>query len=84
MFQINDRVYIKKNFDNEFKVDKSRNYTIVSISKTINNKQNKMFFEKFATLNNGRQQIIYQYNIITKEKEFFIEKVPWYYTCFCG
>ena len=84
MFEINDKVYIKKYMGDKLSADYSRYYTIIHISRSINDKHDKVYFEKYATLDNGREQLMYKYNILTKKKEFFLEKVHWYYSWLCG
>tara|TARA_B110000967_G_scaffold200004_1_gene235169 strand:- start:110 stop:367 length:258 start_codon:yes stop_codon:yes gene_type:complete len=84
MFVIYDKVYIKKYMGNQLSADYKRIYTIIHISRSINDKHDKVYFEKYATLDNGREQLMYKYNILTKEKEFFLEHVPWYHYWWCG
>lgn len=83
MFTINDIIYLKKYFGNNLKADTKHKYKIVRIYRTKNCVDNNILFEKWATLNNGNDQLIYSYNILTKEKEYYIEHVPWYSKILC-
>tara|TARA_Y100000389_G_C17153251_1_gene360607 strand:- start:61 stop:324 length:264 start_codon:yes stop_codon:yes gene_type:complete len=84
MFQVNDRIYIKKYIGNDLATDYKRNYLIVEINNAKTKKGNIIYFEKYAILENGREQLLYSYNTIIKEQLFYVEKVPWYYYLLCG
>ena len=84
MFTINDNIYIKKYMGNELRADTSNIYEITYIYKTKNCITNNTIFEKRAILNNGNEQLLYTYDIITKKRIFYIEKIPiWYNKFFC-
>ena len=84
MFNINDKIYIKKYMGNELCADTSNIYVINHIYKTKKCIANNTIFEKRALLNNGNDQLIYTHDIITKTKIFYIEKIPfWYNNFFC-
>jgi hypothetical protein len=78
-----DKVYIKKYHGNDLKPDKTNIYEIVGVLKTKNCMHNNTIFEKKALLSNGKEEIIYTYNIITKNREYYMEKVPWYKGVIC-
>jgi hypothetical protein len=83
MCNINDKIYIKKYMGDELCADTSKIYVINHIYKT-KNYINNTIFEKHALLNNGKDQLIYTHDIITKKKIFYIEKIPfWYNNFFC-
>jgi hypothetical protein len=84
MIRVNDRIYIKKYYGNHFVSDYNKTYLVTEISNAKINKENIIYFEKYAILENGREQLIYSYNTITKEQVFYVEKVPWYYYFLCG
>ncbi len=84
MIRVNDRIYIKKYYGNDFAPDYNKTYLVTEISNAKINKENIIYFEKYAILENGREQLIYSYNTITKEQVFYVEKVPWYYYFLCG
>jgi len=84
MFNINDNIYIKKYMGNKLCADTSNIYVINHIYKTKNGITDNTIFEKRALLNNGNDQLIYTYDIITKKRIFYIEKIPiWYNKFFC-
>jgi len=84
MFKPNDKVYIKKYFGNEFRPDTNHTYEIIDILQTKNCIHNNTIFEKRAMLNNGEEHLIYTYNVITKQKEYYMEKkLPWYNKWLC-
>ena len=78
-----DKVYIKKYVGNELLPDTNHTFVIVGILQTKNCIHNNTFFEKKALLSNGKEEIIYTYNIITKNREYYMEKVPWYKRVCC-
>ena len=78
-----DKVYLKKYYGNELKTDTKTIYEITNILKTKNCMEDNTIFEKKAMLSNGKEQTIYTYNIITKDREYYMEKVPWYKRIFC-
>lgn len=84
MFQVNDRIYIKKYHGNYLTADYKRSYIVTEINNAKVKRETIMYFEKYAILENGREQLLYSYNTITKEKIFYVEKVPWYYYLLCG
>jgi len=84
MFQVNDRIYIKKYHGNDLTADYKRSYIVTEINNAKVKRENIMYFEKYAILENGHEQLLYSYNTITKEKIFYVEKVPWYYYLLCG
>ena len=45
--------------------------------------EDNTIFEKKAMLSNGKEETIYTYNIITKDREYYMEKVPWYKRVCC-
>tara|TARA_B110000285_G_scaffold196983_1_gene228294 strand:+ start:31 stop:276 length:246 start_codon:yes stop_codon:yes gene_type:complete len=69
---------VKKYVGNELLPDTNHTFVIVGILQTKNCIHNNTIFEKKAMLNNGKEEIIYTYNIITKHREYYMEKVPWY------
>ena len=81
-FDINDKIYIKKYHGDLLRADTNRVYKITEILQTKNCLHNNIYFEKKAILSNGEEQVIYTYNIMNKEKEYYIEKVP-DYSKFC-
>ena len=83
MFNQNDNIYIKKYHGNHLKADKKKIYQIICVLKTKNCMQDNTLFEKKALLSNGKEEIIYTYNIITKNREYYMEKVPWYKRILC-
>jgi hypothetical protein len=83
MFKENDMIYTKKYFGEKLKADTRHKYKIIEIYKTKNCVNDNIMFEKWALLDNGKQNIIYSYNILTKEKEYFVEHVAWYSKIFC-
>jgi len=83
MFNQYDKVYIKKYYGNELKADTKKIYEITELLKTKNCMHNNTTFEKNVMLNNGKEQLMYTYNILTKNREYYIEKVPWHKSTFC-
>ena len=83
MINQHDKVYIKKYYVNDLKVDKKNIYEIIGVLKTKNCMDDNTIFEKKAILSNGKEEIIYTYNIITKNREYYMEKVPWYKGIIC-
>jgi hypothetical protein len=84
MFKPNDTVYIKKYFGNELRPDTNHTYEIIGILQTKNCMHDNTIFEKKALLSNGKEEIIYTYNIITKQTEYYMEKkLPWYNKWLC-
>ena len=84
MFQVNDCIYIKKYHGNDLTANYKRSYIVTEINNAKVKRENIMYFEKYAILENGHEQLLYSYNTITKEKIFYVEKVPWYYYFLCG
>jgi hypothetical protein len=82
MFCEGDSIYIKKYMGNSLDTDTNRIYVIENVIKKVYFKFGNRF-EKSAILNNGREQLIYTYNTITKERVFYIEHVPWYKNITC-
>ena len=78
-----DKVYLKKYYGNDLKVDTKKIYEIKNILKTKNCIEDNTIFEKKAMLSNGKEETIYTYNIITKNREYYMEKVPWYKKVCC-
>jgi len=68
MINQHDKVYIKKYYGNDLKVDKKNIYEIIGVLKTKNCMDDNT---------------IYTYNIITKNREYYMEKVPWYKGIIC-
>lgn len=84
MIRVNDRIYIKKYYGNHFASDYNKTYIVIEINNAKVKRENIMYFEKYAILENGHEQLLYSYNTITKEQMFYVEKVPWYYYLLCG
>lgn len=84
MINQDDKVYLKKYHGNDFKADTKKIYEIKNILKTKNCIEYNTIFEKKAILSNGKEETIYTYNIITKDREYYMEKVPWYKRFCCG
>lgn len=82
MFCEGDSIYIKKYMGNSFAPDTNKIYVIDSVIKKLYFKCGNRF-EKSAILNNGREQLIYTYDTITKKRVFYIEHVPWYKKIIC-
>jgi len=78
-----DKVYLKKYYVNDLKADTKKIYEIINILKTKNCMEDNTIFEKKAMLSNGKEETIYTYNIITKDREYYMEKVPWYKRVCC-
>ena len=85
MFNINDNIYIKKYMGNDLRADTSNIYVINHIYTFVNKNSlnNNTIYEQRAILNNGNEQLIYTYDIITKNRVVYIEKVPNWYKLFC-
>jgi len=84
MFKTSDYIYKKKYMGNELQTDTSIIYSIIHIYNTKSCIHNNTIFEKWATLNNGDEQLLYTYNIITKKREYYIEKThSWYNNIWC-
>ena len=85
MFNINDNIYIKTYMGNDVRADTSNIYVINHIYTFVNKNSlnNNTIYEQRAILNNGNDQLIYTYDIITKNRVFYIEKVPIWYKLFC-
>jgi hypothetical protein len=81
MITINDKIYIKKYMGTKLSADTSEIYVINNIY-TFSHKNslnNNIVYEKRAILNNGNEQLIYTYDIITKKRTYYVEKVPFWY-----
>ena len=65
--------------------DTSEIYVINNIyTFSCKNSLNNIVYEKRAILNNGKEQLIYTYDIITKKRTYYVEKVPfWYHKLLC-
>ncbi len=84
MFNPHDKVYIKKYCGNYLKADTNHTYEIIDILQTKNCIHDNTIFEKRAMLNNGKEYVIYTYNIITEKREYYMEKKPpWYSKFLC-
>ena len=84
MLKEHDKVYIKKYYGDELKADTSTIYEIKNILQTKHCMEDNTIFEKKAKLSNGKEHTMYTYNIITKNREYYMEKIPWYKRIFCS
>mgnify|MGYP006086268761 CR=1 FL=1 len=82
MFSEGDDVYIKKYMGNSLEPDKNKIYKIEHIFSFCHSGHGTLF-EKKAIFNNGRVQLIYTYDMFTKERIFYVDKIPYYKTWFC-
>tara|TARA_Y100001970_G_C14228135_1_gene856905 strand:+ start:633 stop:935 length:303 start_codon:yes stop_codon:yes gene_type:complete len=85
MFKINDQIYLKKYFGNQFRADKNKSYRILYLEKGEKNVNNNCF-EKYAILDNGKRELLYFYNNNNNTEMYFAEKVPFSFKnccCFC-
>lgn len=82
-FEVGQHIYIKKYFGNELKTDTSKAYEIVSIKNTMHENDSTKFV-KTCILDNGRTYPIYTYDIINKERVFYIESISFIRSCCCG
>ena len=83
MFKINDQIYLKKYFGNQFRADKNKSYRILYLEKNEKNVHNDCF-EKYAILDNGKRELLYFCDNYTEM--YFAEKVPFSFKdccCFC-
>jgi len=79
---IGDYIYIKKYMGNTLEPDTKKIYTVVQINKHKYQNTGSLWAKK-AFLNNGHEQLIYTYDLITKERTYYVEKIPYYKTWFC-
>ena len=84
MLKPTDTVYIKKYVGNELLPDTKHTFVIVGILQTKNCIHNNTIFEKRAVLSDGEEHVLYTYDIITKRREYYMEKtLPWYKKWLC-
>lgn len=82
-FEVGQHIYIKKYYGDELKADTSKSYEIVSIKNTMHENDSTKFI-KNCVLDNGRTYPIYTYDIINKERIYYIESIPFIRSCCCG
>ena len=66
----------------ELKSDESKSYEIISIGNTVLDKDSTLFI-KNCTLDTGRTQPMYTYNIVNKERIYYIESAETWRKMFC-
>ncbi len=82
-YEVGQHIFIKKYQGEELKADKSKSYEIISIGKTIVDNDTTVFI-KNCTLDNGRSYPMYSYNILSKERKYYIESADtWRKMFFC-
>jgi len=81
-YQIGQHIFIKKYHGDELKADESRSYEIISIGKTVLGKDSTEFI-KNCTLDNGRTYPIYTYNILNKDRTYYIESAETWSRMLC-
>uniref|UniRef100_A0A6C0BS15 Uncharacterized protein n=1 Tax=viral metagenome TaxID=1070528 RepID=A0A6C0BS15_9ZZZZ len=77
MFYNGDVIYIKKYIGDLLVTDTTNKYKIVHIYPKMTLYKGTIF-HKIALLDNGIQIPMYTYNIISKERVFFIEHIPFF------
>lgn len=81
-YKIGEHIFIKKYHGEELKSDESKSYEIISIGNTVLDKDSTLFI-KNCTLDTGRSQPIYTYNIVNKERIYYIESAETWRRMFC-
>jgi len=83
-FYINDQIYIKKYKGNCLKSDTNKIYIITFIETRMLRNNITGYYEKYAILNNGNEQLLLSYNYFTKKYNYYVEHIPWYHNIFCN
>ena len=84
MFLVNEYIYLIKYKVNDLEPDTNKKYKILHIEPNMIKTKYGNTYEKYATLYNGDEQLLYSYNCYTKQYDFFAESVPTYrlWCCF--
>ena len=81
-YEIGQHIFLKKYHGEELKADESRSYEIISIGKTVLGRDSTEFV-KHCTLDNGRTCPIYTYNILNKNRTYYIESAETWSRMIC-
>tara|TARA_B110000967_G_C18875375_1_gene557951 strand:+ start:2232 stop:2522 length:291 start_codon:yes stop_codon:yes gene_type:complete len=81
-FEVGQHIFIKKYHGEKLKPDTSRKFEIVSIRNAIHTGTSTVFV-KNCILNNGKEQAIYTYDMINKQRTFYIEPAYSIYNFCC-